>query len=59
MHELALIGRYLILGKKFMSTVGLDSSPTPYNENVDPTVSNEFATAAFPFIGSMIDSYVG
>lgn len=42
-----------------MSSIGLDSSPTAYDENIDPTINNEFATAAFPFIGSMIDSYVG
>ncbi|KAK7601754.1 hypothetical protein V9T40_009195 [Parthenolecanium corni] len=48
-----------LLGRKFMSSIGLDSSPTAYDENVDPTINNEFATAAFPFIGSMIDSYVG
>lgn len=55
----ALIRGYLITGKKFMSSIGLDSFPTPYDESVDPTINNEFATAAFPFIGSMIDSYVG
>lgn len=57
---LCLYGTYYII-LNFISSIGKsfddlnDSYDTGYNSDVDPTITNGFATAAFHFVHSMLD----
>ncbi|XP_065203108.1 peroxidase-like isoform X2 [Planococcus citri] len=51
-----------ILGKKYFAhhiKISHLESEDLYNDQVEPTVSNSFATAALPFINSMLDGEIG
>lgn len=45
----------VVLGRKYMNKI---NSAIHYSENVDPSISNSFATAAIRFITSLMDGKV-